>query len=138
MDSSVLFCPMLQGNKRVWFCGLQQRAAYGHTCLCWFIIITKQSNSSSTAQVLHSPGSPQALPHEAVVLSIALHFTLSDPVNSIFSIYSLSFCCQASKKKLLCAKPNFVHKHSIRSIKSILVLFLPSVLPHFVPAQTNN
>lgn len=92
--------PCLSGNTRVRFCGLQQRAVYGHTCLCLFVTVTKQGTSSSTAQVLHSSGSPQALPYVAVVLSIALHFTLSVPVNSIFRTYSLSFHCQASKRKI--------------------------------------
>lgn len=38
-----------------------------------FITLPKQSTSSSTAQVLYSPGSLWALSHVAVVLAIALH-----------------------------------------------------------------
>lgn len=129
--------PCSSGNKRVCL-ACSKGLLMGTLVSARLSIVTKQRSSSSRAQSFtQSWISPGFSPHSCGFI-YCITLTLSVPVNPIFCIYSPSFHCQASKKNLFCVKPTFVHKHSIKSIKSILVLFLPSVLPHFVPAQTNN
>lgn len=122
---------------------------YGFVACSKGLLMGTLASAGSSSSL--SRATPAALPKCYTVLDLPrlfpmrlwfylLHYTshyqtLLTP-SSVYTVFH--FAVKLVKKKLLCAKPNFVHKHSIRSIKSILVLFLPSVLPHFVPAQTNN
>lgn len=90
--------PCSSGNKSRFLWLAAKGCLWAHLSLPVYSPSLSRAPPVAKPKVLQSPGSPQALPHVTVVLSIALHFTLSVPVNSIFCIYSLSFCCQASKK----------------------------------------